>query len=388
MAVGGFKKKRVSPSHSRQSLLVKGRAVYEGNCYFCHGYRGDAQTVAAETLSPPPLNFWRADDLTPARVEKAVRYGRAGTAMQSFTDRLSDDDIAAVAIYVASGLSGGAAYHTAANGWPDHERRNGAAYAFVRGEILIDAPAQTLTDEQKQGLALFRSTCATCHNGFYEKSSREIFQPAAAIGEAAGAEPVLIDRVVEEKAGRESKSEDKEVKDENSQIRTQPRPHRWRRPRPKRRGGDCSRCHDDLDSTGNKLGEYGEYGEYGEPEEGEEHDENGGYGPGPHDVIPDIKTLTDLQARGRELYQTSCAFCHAADGTGRNWIGRFLTDSPPDMTGEEFAKSYERGRFIKSVLTAPTDTSMPSFARALSREEVDAIARYVERAFIENAEKR
>lgn len=348
---------------------MAGRAVYDANCYFCHGYRGDAKTVAAETLSPPPLNFWRADDLTPARVEKAVRYGRVGTGMQSFASRLTNDEISAVAIYVASGLSGGAAYHTSANGWTNHEGRYGAAYPFVRGEILIDALPETLNDQQKKGRDLFKSACTTCHNGSYEKSSDDVFRSDLVNADDSGVEAIPVENAVEEEQPVEN---DEEVSEAEVSEKVDGKP--------KRRGGDCSRCHDDLDSTGNRHGGNSAYGD--EVTEGEENEE---YGPSPHDDIPDIKGLTEVHLRGRELYQTACAACHASDGTGLNWVGGFLSVSPVNMTEKAFAIEFERDRFIDSVLNAPVETSMPSFRNVLSREEVEEIAIYVERAFVQSS---
>lgn len=160
----------------RVAALALGRQVYEFHCYFCHGYSGDAKTLAARTLDPPPLNFVAAVGLTPERVEKAVRFGRPGTAMKSFAARLSEGDIAAVAIYVASGLSGATAYHTEANGWPDHQRRNGAAFPFVNGDILLDAPDAELSPQEIAGRDLFRTACANCHEGRQSEGRGDIFR--------------------------------------------------------------------------------------------------------------------------------------------------------------------------------------------------------------------
>jgi cytochrome c oxidase cbb3-type subunit 3 len=170
-----------SGDEARSAALALGRQVYEFNCYFCHGYSGDARTLAAQTLNPPPLNFLAAVDLTPERVETAVRFGRPGTAMKSFASRLSDEEIAAVALYVASGLSGATAYHTEANGWPDHQRRNGAAFAFVNGEIMLDAPDAELSPGEIAGRELFRTACANCHEGRQSEARAEIFRRVDAI---------------------------------------------------------------------------------------------------------------------------------------------------------------------------------------------------------------
>ncbi|HEY5641885.1 MAG TPA: hypothetical protein VIS31_03340, partial [Woeseiaceae bacterium] len=34
-----------------------GEAIYRFYCYQCHGYAGDAQTLASASLSPPPRDF-------------------------------------------------------------------------------------------------------------------------------------------------------------------------------------------------------------------------------------------------------------------------------------------------------------------------------------------
>ena len=36
---------------------TSGRDIYNFRCYFCHGYSGTAQTLAAEMLSPAPRDF-------------------------------------------------------------------------------------------------------------------------------------------------------------------------------------------------------------------------------------------------------------------------------------------------------------------------------------------
>ncbi|HXI87478.1 MAG TPA: c-type cytochrome, partial [Parvularculaceae bacterium] len=269
--------------------------MYESNCYYCHGYRGDAATKAAEVLDPPPLNFQRAENLTVERVERAVRFGRKGAAMQSFAARLSDEEIHAVAIYVTSGLAKSAAYHTAENGWPDHAARNGAAFPFVRGEIALDAPASSLNEEQRKGLALFKSACAVCHRGKYEKSNTNVFRR---VDQTASPSAMAIT-----------------FSPPPAAVSVKPRTLSG-----KRRTGDCSRCHDDLDESGNPM----------TPQASAD-----AYGPGPHDVAPKVDGLTPVEQRGRDLYQAACADCHAADGTGANWVGNFLEDSPTDFSAPE-----------------------------------------------------
>jgi cytochrome c oxidase cbb3-type subunit 3 len=117
-----------------------GRKVYNFRCYFCHGYSGDARTLAATYLQPRPRDFAAATPATlpPQAVLAAVRDGRAGTAMKSFRGIVTEAELQAVAAFVSrefvEGKARNTAYHTAENGWPGHERHQ-AAFPFARGEI-------------------------------------------------------------------------------------------------------------------------------------------------------------------------------------------------------------------------------------------------------------
>ena len=146
-----------------------GRALYNFRCYVCHGYAGDAQTLAASFLTPPPRDFTatRPDQLTREAMIAAVTHGRPGTAMKPFTGVLSSREIAAVVDFVRSGFMARgrsrAAYHTPANGWPDHERYR-LAFPFATGAIPLDTPWTELDPRQQTGQRLFFSACVSCHD--------------------------------------------------------------------------------------------------------------------------------------------------------------------------------------------------------------------------------
>lgn len=143
-----------------------GRAVYNYRCYFCHGYSGDARTLAATYLQPLPRDFTAAP-LPRERIVQALRHGRPGTAMKSFAGVLDDAEIAAVAAFVEREFMQdrkvNTRYHTAANGWPRHERY-AAAFPFARGEIALDTAAERLTPAQRSGRSLFLGSCVSCHD--------------------------------------------------------------------------------------------------------------------------------------------------------------------------------------------------------------------------------
>ncbi|ANH39257.1 Cbb3-type cytochrome c oxidase subunit CcoP [Nocardioides dokdonensis FR1436] len=76
---------------------------YRAYCASCHGVDGDGRGVAAARLEPAPQSFrnptWMAGQ-TDEKLAKAVRLGRAGTAMPAFRALLSDAEIERLVEYV------------------------------------------------------------------------------------------------------------------------------------------------------------------------------------------------------------------------------------------------------------------------------------------------
>jgi len=144
-----------------------GRQIYNFRCYFCHGYSGDARTLAASMIEPAPRDFTRARDLDERRVLAALRQGIPGTAMASFDGTLSPREMELVARFVVAEFvkaqRPNTRYHTAANGWPEHERY-AAAFPFATGEIALDRPDDSLNAPQRAGKALFMGACISCHD--------------------------------------------------------------------------------------------------------------------------------------------------------------------------------------------------------------------------------
>jgi cytochrome c oxidase cbb3-type subunit 3 len=285
-----------------------GRRVYNARCYFCHGYSGDAQTLAASYLQPAPRDFTAARTLRAAQIVAALRDGRPGTAMKSFRGLLDQREMHAVAAFVEREFVREArpntAYHTAANGWPDHQR-HAAAFPFAQGRIALDAAPDSLDDAQRRGRSLYLAACISCHDrGRVEDagpawSARPLSYPR--MGFAPGQAPAV-----------------------------------------------------DAVSSASVYAK--------------------------HDVAPRLEGLSAAERRGEALFQANCAFCHGADGTGKNWIGQFMEPKARDLTGFD-AQSMPRERLLDTIRDGLPGTSMPAWKAVLSRAEVDAVAAYVVRAF-------
>lgn len=259
--------------------------------------------MAADQLDPKPRDFTAARGLTVADVLKTLREGLPGTAMTSFANTLSDQEMEAVAAFVIDEFvekqAPNTRYHTAANGWPNHDVKYGAAYPFVRRDLTTETPLETLTPVQQAGRDLYLDACATCHEPRSDRTEFESF-PLSHMGQV---------------------------------IR------------------------DDADLV-SRPSVYGI-----------------------HDRPLHIAGLSDLEQRGKQLYEDNCAFCHAIDGTGKNWIGAFLEPHPRNLT-DPAATAHLDGETLREVIRfGLPDTSMPAWKDVLSPEQIDALVAYIDRAF-------
>lgn len=165
-------------------LVEEGRRVYNFRCYYCHGYSGDARTLAATMLPVRPRAFveFSAAQMPPLRIEMAVRHGLPGSPMKSFAGALTAREIAAVVAFVHDEFvvrrAPNTRYHTPENGWPDHQRYS-AAFPFARGSIPLDAPEGSLGERERAGRRLFVTTCITCHDSAAVRDAGPAWERAA-----------------------------------------------------------------------------------------------------------------------------------------------------------------------------------------------------------------
>lgn len=298
-----------------------GRRIYNFRCYYCHGYSGDARTLAATFLDPKPLNFTQTspDKLDRDRMLKSIYSGRPNTAMQGFANTLKPDEIAAVADFVRQEFmitkAENTRYHTAENGWPDHERY-AAAFPFATGEIPLDTPWEQLDAQQADGKRFFLTSCVSCHDRSH-------------------------------------------VSNDRAQWESRPLSY----PRNQHNPGDYPPAfipgaeHQSVDGT-TSASPYRL-----------------------HDRPPSLSRLTAAERLGETLYQQNCAFCHAADGTARNWIGSFMEPHPRDLTSPDAMYGMTRERLRTVIQEGLPDTSMPAWKSVLTDQEIEAIIAYVGRAF-------
>ncbi len=289
----------------------RGRRIYNFRCYFCHGYSGDARTLASSYIMPKPRNFVTTspDDLPRERMVRAITSGVGETAMKGFGTILSQDEIEEVADFIRLEFmirhDTNTRYHIKENGW-DHHDRYAVAFPFATGELALDTPDERLTDDQREGKKLFLSACITCHDRGRVEDEGPIWD----------ARPVSFPRngVTPETVGR-------------------------------------------FDAV------------------------NGASVYAVHDRPVAVPDLTPRERLGETLFQKNCAFCHAADGTGKNWIGQFLEPHPRDLTSDAFMEGQTVATLLTTLREGIVGTSMPAWKSVLSDEELVSILHYINRVF-------
>lgn len=292
--------------------LEAGRKIYNFRCYFCHGYSGNAQTVAADFLSPSPVDFTsaKAASFTPERIVSALKDGKAKTAMPSFRNTLTVAEMEQVALFVVDEFvrrkAPNTRYHIPENGWPDHQRYR-AAFPFATGEIPVSRRWEELSEEQARGKRLFLSSCVTCH--------------------------------------------DRGTTDDNVVWEARPLSY------PRNNYSYSFSTPPSLDAMASASPYL------------------------LHEIPPKVAGMTPLERQGQKLWQINCAFCHAADGTGKNWIGSFLEPHPRNLRDPAFMGAMTRTRLAVAIREGLPDTSMPAWKSVLSKKEIAALIAYIAKAF-------
>jgi cytochrome c oxidase cbb3-type subunit 3 len=100
-----------------------------------------------------------------------------------------------------------------------------------------------------------------------------------------------------------------------------------------------------------------------------------------HDKAPQLAGLSPAELRGEALFQKNCAFCHAADGTARNWIGSFLEPHPRDLTAPANMAAMTPERLAGVIRDGLPSTSMPAWKSVLSPADISSLVAYIGRAF-------
>lgn len=100
-----------------------------------------------------------------------------------------------------------------------------------------------------------------------------------------------------------------------------------------------------------------------------------------HDIPPKVKGMNPLERRGERLFQQNCAFCHGADGTGQNWIGKFMEPHPRNLRDINFMSNATRQSIRHAIREGLPNTSMPAWKDVFSERDIQSVLAYINRAF-------
>lgn len=100
-----------------------------------------------------------------------------------------------------------------------------------------------------------------------------------------------------------------------------------------------------------------------------------------HEIKPEMTNPTDAESRGETLFQENCAFCHGADGTGKNWIGSFMEPHARDLTDPQAMAGMTPARLRQVIKQGLPGTSMPAWDSVFSEAQINDVIAYISKVF-------
>ena len=95
-----------------------------------------------------------------------------------------------------------------------------------------------------------------------------------------------------------------------------------------------------------------------------------------HLVLDEIPQSVPSLARGREVYQATCASCHGPSGRGDGPQAAALTPRPANLAEPDSQRGSSPLDFYRRITVGTAGTAMPPYEHALSAEDRWAVALY------------
>jgi len=100
-----------------------------------------------------------------------------------------------------------------------------------------------------------------------------------------------------------------------------------------------------------------------------------------HDIKIVYKPTTEIEQQGQRIFQANCAFCHAADGTGKHWIGQFIEPPAKDFTQQSIQKIFNKQTLKDRIENGVVGSAMPAWRYVLSDGEIDSLVNFMWQRF-------
>lgn len=315
--------------------------LYRQHCSACHGDQGDGKSRAQFGLNPPPRNFTTADswyELSRERMLTSVKYGRPGTAMVGWDQRLSDEDITGVVDY-------------------------------IRNHFMREPEDTTI----QLGKRLYKRHCSACHGDRGDGASwaKNSLNPpprdfTAAPARAELSRERMIASVTHGRPGTAmmpfaSRLSGSEIEAVVGFVRSQ-----------------------FMALEGDKIGPAAASEEAVplsmveapvKPFTVEPADMTA---PFPHGLLGDVQ-------RGRRFYDANCFTCHGKEGDGQGPRADFIRPPPRNFVGTEARSYLNRPALFQAIARGKSGTVMPAWGTVLDNQQIADVSEYVFQAFIQSA---
>lgn len=330
------------------AAVVDAQALYQKHCSACHGETGDGHSRASIALTPPPRDFTTSDAwrmLSRERMLTSATYGRPGTAMVGFGNRLEKSEIAAVVDY-------------------------------IRSHFMHPPTAK----ERSGGNAIYREHCAVCHGdkGSGAQWTRLSLNPPPRDFTAPAAREELsrermVTSVTYGRPGTAMMSFKKRLSPD--QIDTVVDYIR----------ADFMKLDGDANAAAAMASEPAGAVPAGHPH---------GHGnaapvaaptpvaepvdmdaPMPFGLRPDV-------AAGQAFFMSNCFNCHGRKGDGKGPRSKFISPPPRDFLTEDARKRYNRPTLFRAIALGKPGTVMPAWSKVMDEQQIANVAEFVYSAFI------
>ena len=94
-----------NPVASSAESITRGEQVFELRCTGCHGRKADGKGPNSLDIFPHPRNFrnhWFVESVPDKRLFESIEYGVQGTAMPSWIDMMSTNEVGDVINFIRS----------------------------------------------------------------------------------------------------------------------------------------------------------------------------------------------------------------------------------------------------------------------------------------------
>ncbi|MEK7322584.1 MAG: c-type cytochrome [Pseudomonadota bacterium] len=311
------------------AFAADGAAVYVAHCQVCHGDKGDGNTRVRRGLTTPPRDFTTArarQELSRERMIASISHGRPGTAMVGFSERLSKEEIAAVA---------------------DHIRATFMAASAGQAKAL---PAKLVLGEQ-----LYVRNCAVCHG---DKGS-------GAMWTQSSLNPAPRDFT--SPATREELSRERMLTSVT-----------FGRPGTAMMSFSTRLSPAEIETVVDYVRATFFLKESALPPEHAQRVQADMAQPFPNELRGDA-------AWGREFYERNCFTCHGKQGDGKGPRSKFINPKPRNFLETDSRARLNRPALFDAVRDGLRGTVMPAWGKVLSEQEIANVAEYVFTAFVHPA---